>query len=487
MGKQLQRVLSDVPGLDTILCGGLIAGSSYIIQGMPGAGKTILANQVAFGQARAGHKILYVTLLAESHDRLFQSLSTLDFFDASVIGTQLVYISLFQTLRDEGLSALVAVLRKELSRQQCSMLVMDGLLNARDRGDTDLDVKSFVAELQGHAAFTHCTVLFLTSARIDDASPEHTMVDGVIQLQSEEVGSRTVRQLKVTKSRGSDSINGMHQYSIASNGLSVYPRLEAVLSRPSNIESPESTRVPSGVTGLDPLIGGGLPKASVTLLLGPSGSGKTTCCLNFLTAASPESPALYFGFYETQARLALKGRAFGIDLDALIDSGAVHILWNPLTENLLDALAHQLLNAVKRLGVARVAIDGFGGFERAAGNAGRLPEFLSALSNELRALGVTTVATLESRVVSGAGYGAASPTLSSAMDNLLLIRQRETPEGIARSMIPVKVRDSVFDSSARKLFFNERGLFVDGLLDLPTLETGQRYETHFSSPDDAGT
>ncbi|KKB62162.1 serine/threonine protein kinase [Robbsia andropogonis] len=487
MGKQLQRVQSGVPGLDTILCGGVIAGSSYIIQGMPGAGKTILANQVAFGQARAGSKILYVTLLAESHDRLFQSLSTLDFFDASVIGTELVYISLFQTLRDEGLSALVAVLRKELSRQQCSMLVMDGLLNARDRGDTDLDVKSFVAELQGHAAFTHCTVLFLTSARIDDASPEHTMVDGVIQLQSEEVGSRTIRQLKVTKSRGSDAINGMHQYNIASNGISVYPRLEAVLARPSNLESPESLRVPSGITGLDPLIGGGLPASSVTLLLGPSGSGKTTCCLNFLTAATPEHPALYFGFYETRARLTLKAAAFGIDLEALIASGAVYIMWNPLTENLLDALGHQLLEAVRQFRVHRVAIDGFGGFERAAGNGGRLPEFLSALSNELRALRVTTVATLESRVVSGAGYGAAAPALSSVMDNLLLIRQRETPQGIARAMIPVKVRDSVFDSSARKLFFNDRGLFVDGLLDLPFLEGERNHETPSGGLDNAGT
>ncbi|MFL9912136.1 ATPase domain-containing protein [Paraburkholderia fungorum] len=50
-----------------------MAGSSYIFQGRRGAGKTILANQIAFAQAREGRKVLYVTLLAESHDRLFQS------------------------------------------------------------------------------------------------------------------------------------------------------------------------------------------------------------------------------------------------------------------------------------------------------------------------------------------------------------------------------------------------------------------------------
>ena len=60
--------------------------------------------------------------------------------------------------------------------------MFDGLLNARDRADTELDVKQFVAAVQNQAAFVGCTVLFLTSTRLMDESPEHTMVDGVIDL-----------------------------------------------------------------------------------------------------------------------------------------------------------------------------------------------------------------------------------------------------------------------------------------------------------------
>jgi circadian clock protein KaiC len=85
--NELPRLSTGIFGLDTILGGGLVEGASYIIQGHPGAGKTIFANQVAFANLSRGGKVLYVTLLAETHDRLFQSLGTLEFFDNAHLGT----------------------------------------------------------------------------------------------------------------------------------------------------------------------------------------------------------------------------------------------------------------------------------------------------------------------------------------------------------------------------------------------------------------
>ena len=77
--NQLKRLQSGIEGLDELLKGGFVAGSSYIIQGRPGSGKTILANQIGFNHARAGGRVLFATLLAEPHERLFQFLSTLSF------------------------------------------------------------------------------------------------------------------------------------------------------------------------------------------------------------------------------------------------------------------------------------------------------------------------------------------------------------------------------------------------------------------------
>ncbi len=97
--------MTGIEGLDALLKGGLVAGASYIIQGPPGAGKTILANQLACGHVRTGGRVLVATLLSESHERLFQYLSTLDFFDPTLVGDQIQFVSAFDTLEQEGLDA----------------------------------------------------------------------------------------------------------------------------------------------------------------------------------------------------------------------------------------------------------------------------------------------------------------------------------------------------------------------------------------------
>ncbi len=451
MNQTLKRLTSHVPGLDTIMGGGMVAGSSYIIQGRPGAGKTILANQIAFDQVRQGGKVLYITLLAESHDRLFQSLSTLSFFEPERVGNDITYLSLFRTLRVDGLSALVDVLRNELVRQGSSMLILDGLLNARESSHNTLDVKTFVAELQGHAAFSGCTVLFLTSARIDDSSPEHTMVDGVLQLQEELFGSRTVRRMRVAKSRGSASLGGLHHYEINDAGVVVYPRLEALYARPSKLDLAPQERVSSGVDDLDARIGGGLPASSATIVVGPGGSGKTSFGLNFLRLATPEKPALHFGFYETPARLASKAHALGIDIDALIASGALTVLWNPLTENVIDSLAYHLLAAVEARRISRLVIDGLAGFERAAVDPHRLIEFLAALTNQLRSMDVSTVCAWETRELSASEMNATSPEVLSLFDNVIGMQLDEAEGSICQGMKVIKLRDSAFTPTITRL------------------------------------
>jgi circadian clock protein KaiC len=453
------RLSSGIKGLDDILAGGFIEGASYIIQGHPGAGKTILSNQIAFEHIANAGRVLYVTLLSESHEHLFHALDSLTFFDRGKLGNEIIYVSVFQTLRDEGLGEVVKLLRRETQRHDATLLIFDGLLNARDRAATDFDVKSFVAEVQGQAAFVGCTVLFLSSSSITEVSPEHTMVDGVIELTESLAGVRSVRQIQVRKSRGSKALGGLHKFTITNEGLTVYPRIEAHAHYDVANEQLLEGKVRSGLPALDALLGGGLPRASVTLVLGPSGSGKTTLGLHFLSQSNAEEPGLHFGFFETPLRLRKKAKALGINLP---DDGE-HVLtleWTHLADNLLDELAHRLLQQVRASGVKRLFIDGMGGFERASVHRQRLPEFFATLMDQLRIEGVTTLATWEIRDMTEGHIYAPTSDISAILDNLILLRQFEENHRLFRSISIQKMRDSDFDAATRTLGFAKGGLVI---------------------------
>lgn len=245
---ELDRVPTGIAGLDTVLQGGLLKGGVYIVQGRPGAGKTILANQMCFNHVAAGGRAAYVTLLAESHTRMLQHLRPLAFFDESAIPDRLYHVSAFKALEDEGLKGLLDLLRQEIRGHRASLLVLDGLVAAEETAGSDRAFRKFVHEVQTHAAMTECTVLLLTSGGPGPVRAEQTMVDGLIDLDDRVFAVRNERSLQVSKFRGSGALRGRHPFRITSGGLVVFPRVEAVFASPSQPDRATRTRMPSGIS-----------------------------------------------------------------------------------------------------------------------------------------------------------------------------------------------------------------------------------------------
>ena len=284
------------------------------------------------------------------------------------------------------------------------------------------------------------------------------MVDGVVDLSDEITVVRSYRRLQVRKSRGSTSLGGFHQFEITDAGVTVFPRLESIIAQPSVESLINTARINSGVKGLDELIGGGLPAASVTMLMGPPGSGKTSIGLKFLDRSAETEASLFCGFYEAPARLAQKGATLGLNTLDRVKSGVLKIFWNPLTENILDKLAHHLLDAVRQHHVKRLVIDGIGGFDRAAIHRDRLVEFFCALTNELRALDVTTIMTAELRELTVETGRMPLPDISAILDNLIILRHEEVGSTPRRTMSILKMRDSVFESSMHEFNLTNGGI-----------------------------
>jgi circadian clock protein KaiC len=454
------RFPTGVEGLDAILRGGLLVGGVYIVQGIPGAGKTILANEICYRHVAGGGRAIYVTLLAESHSRMLQHLSSMSFFDESVVPEKLYYVSAFRTLEDEGLKGLLALLRREIRAQRSSLLILDGLVAAEESAPTSRDFKKFIHELQSHAVANDCTILLLTSGADEMVRAEHTMVDGLIELGDQHFDLRTHRTLSVRKFRGSGFLRGKHSFRITSEGIKLFPRLEAAFEWPSRSDAAHGPKIGVGSPSLDRMLFGGLCGSSVTGLVGPTGAGKTMVCLQFLAQASAREPGLFMGFYEPPSRLISKAKSIGQDLQTPIKKGTVEILWQPQGENLLDELGHRLLQAVQTRGVKRLAIDGLGGILASITYPERISRYMACLMNELRALGVTTLFTMESNEIVGPTLRVPVNGISALIENLIFLRFVERDATLSRLISITKMRNGDYDQYVREFSIDNKGVAV---------------------------
>ncbi|MCY1083107.1 ATPase domain-containing protein [Archangium lansingense] len=453
-----ERIPTGVPGLDIVLHGGLLRGGVYMLQGRPGAGKTILTNQMCFHHAAQGGRVLYSTLLAETHERLLFNLEPLSFFDTSRIPEQIAYLSAFSTLEQGGLKGLVEVLRREARARKSTLLVVDGLVTAEESAQSKREFKKFIHELQIHANLVGCTILLLTSSSAEPVGPEHTMVDGVLELFDNRLGRRAERELEVRKFRGSSYLRGGHAFQITQDGIVVHPRIEALLQNPSRQDPCKRERVSTGVAQLDKMLNGGLPCASTSVLFGPTGAGKTTFGLHFLDESSKSEPGLLFGFYETPPRLLLKAKALGLGLEKKQQQGVFDMMWHSPTERILDGLGNKLLQAVRERGVKRLFIDGVDGFQQSAAYPERISHFLAALTNELRVLGVTTLYTSELQEMFSQQVILPISGISSLVENIFFLRFVELHSKLHRMLSVVKMRDSDYDSSLQEYRITSRGI-----------------------------
>ena len=450
-----RKLPTGVGGLDLVLSGGLMRGAAYIVHGPPGAGKTILSNQICFNHTERGEVALYVSMLAESHDRMMHFMEQMGFFVADRVPALLTYLSAYQTLQKEGLPGVMKLLAHEVGRRNATLVVVDGLFVVHDAAE-DADFRRFIHEIQGQAAMTGATFLLLTNQRRDPSSPEYTMVDGWIELLDEAHELRALRSLAVHKQRGGSFLRGHHYFRITDHGIRVFPRTEVIMEGEAS-ESSGEARVTSGIAAFDTMLGGGYPGSSATLLFGPTGAGKSTLGLQFLSQSTPEAPGILLGFFERPARLIAKAKAIGIDLKPLLESGALEIIWRSPADNLIDELCHDLVEAVQRTGARYLVVDGLGPFIKSLRYKARLPLVVGALNHRLRSLGVTALYTHENNELF-LPDDLHTDDLSSMIDNVILVHYALRDGVLRRNITIIKLRDSDFDSISEEFHISGQGI-----------------------------
>jgi circadian clock protein KaiC len=458
-----QRISSGNREADRVLGGGFPSNSINILMGEPGTGKTLFAEQLLFANANGGRPVLYLTTLSEPLSKMVTYLQLLPFYDEGKLGTSVVYDDLGERLATAGVPALVPRLREVIMELGPSIIVIDSFKAIHDLSPSVPEMRRLISELAGLLSAYATTTFLVGEYREEDISsfPEFAVADGIVEFARHKHSTRDERFLRVSKLRGSGYLEGLHGFQITAAGLEVYPRL--ISPRSPAGYSVALERVPTGVAGLDRLLGDGLWRGSTSLLAGPTGSGKTTIGLQFaLAGLTMGEPALYVNFQENPTQLARAIAGLGGDVSELQRQG-LHLLYTSSVELQIDHLIVQMFAIIEQHGIRRVVLDAIGDLSLASVDVHRTHDYLYALVQRFAVAGITALLLLEDvthgPMAGGSPVASEFGRLSYMCDNLLLL-EIHRGERLSRRLSVYKTRGSIHDEGVHPVTITARGVRV---------------------------
>ena len=463
----MERIPTQVPNLDDILHGGLPQNTTLLISGVPGSGKTILANQIAYGHATSEHKALMVTTVSEPLARLIQYTQEFSFFDAEKVGNAVIYEDIGPLLLEgDGEKALAHVTELALKHQP-ALLIVDSFKAIHDVAESEVGLRRALYRLAASLAALPCTTLLVGEYVSGDlfATPEAPIVDGIIKLANRPVGLRDYRSLRVRKLRGSDYRAGEHAFRITADGITVFPRFVTPLAPRSYVVSQE--RAATGIPGLDEMLHGGLLWGTTTLVAGDPGVGKTVTSLHFLlNGARQGEPGAYISFQEDPNQLAQVARNFGFDVEALQAQGLVDMSYTSPVELDVDEHALKIVETVEGIGARRVVIDSVSVFEAGTErDSDRYFNYVYSLVQWFKNRGITALLTYERSEIFGAGLIMTGTGVSHIADNAIVMRYVRFGSEVRRAITVLKARGSEHSKEVREyLISEEEGVRVGELI-----------------------
>ena len=436
-----------VPGLNDVLGGGLPALSFNLITGGPGAGKTTLAMQVLFATATSERPGLFITLLGETSLKMLRYQQQFEFFDLARVGSDVHFLNLSEEALGGDLDGVLARIVDEIARLRPLVVVVDSFrsLIRPHTGDASTDrIEQFVQRLALYLTTWEITSFLIGEYEEHEMrNPLFTVADGILWLAQETHQNSVVRRLQVVKVRGMATMPGLHTVRITGAGIQVFPRTP---ERGTDLPVTKTTRLSTGIAGLDEMMGGGIPKGDSLVLAGPTGTGKTTFAIKFVAAGLAAGEAAVIAIFEEHPEMYLeRAKSVEVDLREAVRKGKLRIIYLRPLDLSVDETLDEIRNAVRAIGAARVVLDSISGFEMALAPAFRedFRESLYRLIGALTGIGVTMFSTVE--VVKGGadeGLQLTGHRVSFLTDDILSQRYVEIEGELRKALVVVKMRGS---------------------------------------------
>ena len=219
-----ERIATGIPRLDVMLGGrGFFRGSSILLSGTSGTGKTIIASNFAEAAARRGERVLFFSF-EESPNQIIRNMHSIGLRLEPLIKRDLLR---FHSARPSlyGLEMHLATIFKEIISFKPHVVIIDPITSLMDLG-TDSEGKGMVTRLIDYLKAGQVTSLFtsLTQGVHSQQQTETAMsslMDAWILLQDFEGNGERNRILYVLKARGMKHSNQIREFLISDHGIDV--------------------------------------------------------------------------------------------------------------------------------------------------------------------------------------------------------------------------------------------------------------------------
>ncbi len=231
-------------------------------------------------------------------------------------------------------------------------------------------------------------------------------------------------------------------------------------------QTPQLPKAPTGISGLDELTGGGLPKGRPTLICGAAGAGKTLLAMDFLVrgAVQYDEPGVFLAFEEHADELMANFASLGHDLRALVRQKKlvldfVRIEPGEIQETGaydLEGLFIRLESAIDSIGAKRVVIDTVEALFAGLRDTATLRAELRRLFRWLKDKGVTAIITGERGEVSFTRFG-----LEEYVADCVILLDNRVVENVAtRRLRIIKYRGTSHGTSEYPFLIDQGGISI---------------------------
>ena len=450
------RLRSGKPRLDAILDGGLPENAITLLIGLPGSGKTILAEQYVFENATPERPALYLSTVSEPFEKLIRYGQTLSFFDAKAIGRSVFYEDLGAVLNGLGLPGVLERVAALIKERRPAILVIDSFKALSAYAD-EAELRPFLHELAGRLSASPLASFWLGEYGEQEIgnAPEFAIADAIISLTTTKVSQREGRWLRIMKLRGSEFAPGDHAYRLSADGLDVFPRLADIPDIDDYVLSEQ--RVSSGIAALDAMLADGYQPGTSTLCAGPSGTGKTLMGLHFIfNMADAGEHGVLATLQEHPVQLERVARGFGWSLH----NDGIELMYRSPVDIYIDEWVYSLLETVERTGARRVLIDSLSDLQLASPDPIRFREYMYSLAQRLARSNVSVFMTAELpdlfETTNLAEHG-----VSHLADNVVLLEYVRENASLRRALTVLKTRASRHEPETREYTITANGIVLE--------------------------